>query len=208
MSDRGGRESRSRGGHRAERRERRPTASRRAGVARLFVAIYPPPDRVRALLDSLGRVELPDHRATPDEQVHMTVLFVGEVDASRLDGVKESVERAAAGVKPFDLRPLHLAPLPERGPARLVAAITDAPSPLLELHQRLVQRLAVGKRKAATFLPHVTLCRLRTPADVDVATPLVDVEPFRVDTLHLMQSHLGPDGATHRGLARVPLDDR
>jgi len=189
---------------RASGQRRRASAKKRS--ARLFVALYPPTDVAQALLARLPADELPPHRTTPVHKVHLTALFVGEVDTRELERVKESVESAARGVRRFELQPLHLSPLPSgKDDARLVAAITDAPSPLLELHERLAHRLANTRKHEGRFLAHLTLCRFARPAAVDVATPLTDLPSFRVDSISLMQSRLGPDGAEHRGLARVPL---
>lgn len=196
-----GRSPRSRG---ATGQRRRAAAKRR--TARLFVALYPPAEVASELLARLPLDELPAHRATPQHKVHLTALFIGEVDTRELDRVKESVESAARGVNAFELQPLHLSPLPTgKEDARLVAAITDAPNQLLELHERLAHRLSGQRKRDGRFLPHLTLCRFERPARVDLATTLTDLEPFRVESISLMQSRLGEAGATHRGLARVGL---
>lgn len=197
-----GRSSRGRG----PTQDRRRTAAK-LGAARVFVALYPPAATTGALLAKLDEHELPTHRATTHEQLHLTALFIGDVLERDLPRVRESVESAARGVAPFELAPLHLAPLPVDGPARLLAAICDMPSALGELHDRLVHRLATRKRRTQPFLPHLTLCRFERPVELDLADSLLDVPPFRVETVHLMQSRIGPDGALHRGLARVPLGD-
>jgi RNA 2',3'-cyclic 3'-phosphodiesterase len=195
-----GRSPRGRGASQERRR-----AAAKLGTARVFVALYPPAGTTGALLAKLADHDLPPHRATTHDQLHLTALFVGDVLERDLERVRESVTSAARGVAPFDLAPLHLAPLPQDGPARLLAAICDLPSALSELHERLAHRLATHKRSSQTFLPHLTLCRFERPVELDLADSLLDVPPFRVETVHLMQSRLGPDGALHRGLARVPL---
>ena len=191
---------------RASGQRRRAAAKRR--TARLFVALYPPADVAAQMLARLPVDALPTHRTTPAHKVHLTALFVGEVDTRELERVRESVESAARGVRRFELQPLHLSPLPTgKDAARLIAAITDAPSPLLELHERLAHRLANTRKRESRFLPHLTLCRFARPASVDLATPLTDLAPFGVDSISLMQSRLGPDGAEHRGLAKIALRD-
>jgi len=184
------------------RRSRRAAAN---GTLRLFVALYPDGATANALFEALTREELPPHRLTPHEQLHLTAHFIGEVEERRLADVVESVAGAARSVAPFVLQPLHLAALPETGPARLVAAVTDLPSALLELHERLVARLARGRNKRETFLPHFTLARFATPARVAVDAALVHVPPLAVTTVHLMQSRIGAGAVQHRGLARFEL---
>ena len=177
-------------------------------MARLFVAIYPPIEtasRLLAQLDRLGPEALPEHRRTRVDKVHLTVLFLGEVDARDVDRTAESVERAAAGVRAFDLCPRWLMTLPPQKPARLVAAGTDAPSALIELRKRLVQRLSSGRRRVQDFLPHLTLCRFTRPTPVELEPRPLDVEGFPVTELSLMQSRLEPSGSEHRRLLRVAL---
>jgi RNA 2',3'-cyclic 3'-phosphodiesterase len=184
------------------RRVRRASAH---GALRLFVALYPDGATSKALFEALAHEELPPHRQTPREQLHLTAHFVGEVDERQLASVVESIAGAARAIAPFVLQPLHLATLPESGPARLVAAVTDLPSALLELHERLVARLARGRSKRETFLPHLTLARFTTPTRVAIDSALVHVPPISVTTVHLMQSRIGDGAVSHRGLAKFEL---
>lgn len=177
-----------------------------ADTLRLFVALYPPGELTQAMCRSLEALDLPPFRATPPAQVHLTLQFIGERSERELDEVRESVERSAAGLRPFALTPLRLRSLPERGPARLVACETDAPADLLEIQRRLARRLARSPRERAgdAFLPHLTLARFRSPVAVRVDHPL-DLTAFPVDAILLMRSILKPGGAVHAELARYPL---
>ena len=176
---------------------------------RLFVAVYPPERVARALLAELDTLSIPEHRVTPVEQIHLTLQFIGDTRTKDLERVRESVERSVSGMHSFTLTPMRLLSLPERGPARLIAASTDAPAPLLEIHRRLAHRLARETRNNASdrFLPHFTLCRFArgtagAPADREIAC-----EPFRVDAVSLVKSILRPGGAAHAEVARFPLAD-
>ena len=182
--------------------------SGRRPVMRLFVAVYPPVDAARGMLELLHGLELPEHRLVPPEQVHMTLHFVGDTDARQLDEVMESVERAAAGIEAFDLTPRELVCLPDRGDPRLMAVVTHAPAGLLEIQRRLAKKLAKPPRERQEFLPHLTVCRLRYGAKVwrvegagEVALP-----SFAVREVKLMESVLRPGGAEHREVGRVELE--
>jgi 2'-5' RNA ligase len=180
--------------------------SGRRPVMRLFVAAYPPVDAARGMLELLNGLELPENRLVPPEQVHMTLHFVGDTDKRQLEDVMESVQRAAAGVKAFDLRPRELMCLPERGDPRLVAVETDAPAGLLEIQRRLSAKLARPARDRQRFMPHVTLCRFANGARVwRVERRTVETEAFAVREIRLMDSVLRPGGAEHREVGRVGL---
>jgi 2'-5' RNA ligase len=183
--------------------------SRPESNLRLFVAAYPPEDAARSMLRLLRKADLPDHRATPLEQVHLTIQFIGDTPAKDLERVIESVERSASGLRRFDLAPEHLVSLPQRGPARLVALETDAPAPLRELHRRLVTRLAnaVRSKLDERFLPHFTLCRFRRPRMMEPIRQALELEPFAVPRIVLMRSVLGPQGAVHHEVARFELEE-
>lgn len=172
---------------------------------RLFLALYPPLASAHALRSALDTLELPPHRTTALDQLHLTVLFLGDVAARELPALQESVERAAAAVEPFELAPQRLAALPDQGLPRLIAAVTDAPKPLLELRRRLVARLAANKVKTSEFLPHFTLCRFGAPVKYELPPHTLSCTPFRVETLSLQDSVLRQDGAEHRQLARFAL---
>jgi 2'-5' RNA ligase len=180
----------------------KPTAN-----MRMFVAAYPSHESARAMLKAAEKLSLPPHRVLPREQVHLTLQFIGDVPANELDAVTESVERSAAGLPTISLTPAKLISLPDRGPARLIAAETDAPGTLMELQRRLAHRLASNSRDKddRPYRPHLTLCRFRSPArGVTVDQPL-NAPSFEVDRIVLMRSTLKPDGAHHHEVAAVAL---
>ncbi len=188
---------------------------------RLFVAAYPPPDAVDYLIGRVAELELPPHRTTPRDQIHLTLQFIGDTPESELARTLESVERATGGLAATRLRLLRLLALPARGPARLVAAETDSPATLVELHDRLESRLESrlvgrlahdpGKARGRRYRPHLTLCRFRTPAPFLVPDNLFDeseagaAPAFPLDELRVIRSVLRPTGAEHSVLARFPL---
>ena len=181
--------------------------SRPRANLRLFVAIYPPVDISRQLLDSLQSHDLPEHRTVPAEQLHMTLHFIGDTPAKQLDATIESVQRATAGISAFDLTVQRLITLGHRRSARLVAAETDRPPELLEIQRRLVTRLARSPRRnpADRFRPHLTLCRFKKPTKGIALDSSLDTEPFRVQQVVLMKSTLRSDGAQHHEITSCAL---
>lgn len=171
---------------------------------RLFVAVYPPPSIAETLIERLATCELPPHRLTPTEQIHLTLQFIGDMPSRRLDTTIESVDRAAAGLRGTTLHIERFITLPDRGPARLVAAATDLPATIRELHERLARRFATRVRRPDGYLPHLTLARFRTPAQVpELATP-INLH-FDVRCISLMRSTLQPSGAIHHLVHQVDL---
>ena len=182
-----------------------PQSRRRGQPLRLFVAAYPPPAVSETLLGRCTSITLPPHRLTPPEQVHMTLHFLGDVPIPELPEVEESVRRSAAGLGAFELRITRLRSLPERGPARLVAAEADEHPTLAEVHRRLVHRLAMKPRARDRFLPHFTLLRFTGGgAPVNIEQPM-DPVVFEMREIVLVRSVLKPSGAEHAEVIRAPL---
>lgn len=181
--------------------------SQRGRELRLFVAVYPPPEVATAL--QAHRRALLDRgvREVPPGQVHLTLQFIGPTLPGELDRVAESVRASCAGIGPFALRPLRLRTLPARGVPRLIAAETDAPPAVLEVHRRLAHRLARSPRRdsADRFLPHLTLCRFRAGERSDRVDAEIDCAPFEVARVLLMRSILTSAGAEHSALAGFDL---
>ncbi len=174
---------------------------------RLFVAVYPPPETAVALLAALTQLDLPPNRVVTSGQVHVTLHFIGETPESKVDAIAESVRHAAGGLASFALTPRRLITLPQRPPVRLVVAETDRPAALMELHRRLVTRLARNPRHRAgdRYRPHLTLCRLGSPAKLPAIEVPLGVPPFMVQEIALVRSTLRPQGAHHETVRVIDL---
>jgi 2'-5' RNA ligase len=173
---------------------------------RLFVAAHPPEAVCGGLLGELAGLGREDLRPVPAAQVHLTLVFIGNRDSRELDATLASVEASVRGLPAFPLRPVRLVPLPRPGLARTIAAETDRPATLLEIHERLVRRLArnPSPRPRDSFRPHLTLGRFRHEVACELDLPLATA-PFRVESVAVLASDLRPDGAVHRELARLTL---
>lgn len=178
--------------------------ARARSILRLFLAAYPSANVASQWLDALDKAQLPPCRITPLEQIHLTLLFIGDTPARQLETVSESIERACSGIGPFHLTPQNFIALPDEKPdepARLIAIECDAPPLLLELQRRLAARLA-GKprtKQGKPFRPHFTLCRFRPPVVLEQGLSNIPLakQPIAVNTIHLMRSTLKPTGAQH-----------
>ena len=180
----------------------------RSDTLRLFVALYPPPEVAASLLAALTPLTLPDHRVTPADHVHLTLMFIGDRRAKELREVRESVERSASGLGAFELTPQRLITIPtpsQGGPPRLVAATTSSPPALLEIQRRLATRLARPDERHKAYLPHITLCRYAHEATSDPIDQPITIAPFRVDRVQLMSSFITRAGAKHEVQAQIPL---
>jgi 2'-5' RNA ligase len=178
---------------------------------RLFVAVYPPAPVAEQLARVAAAVPLAGSNPVPQGQIHLTLQFIGDTPSREVERVMESVDRAAAGIGPFELATHSLVCLPTSGSVRVIAAETSRPGPLLELHKRLALRLAKPATKkragddAEGFLPHVTLRRFASAgAERSGPWPMEEAR-FSVERLVLVRSTLSAHGAAHHEVGAVTL---
>jgi len=174
---------------------------------RLFVGLRPPEPIRTQLLGLMGG--LPGARWQSDEQLHLTLRFIGEVDRPRA----EDAALALAGVQfpAFDLALAGVGMFDARGRPNAVWAGVRPHDELARLHRKVDQAMVRAglEPERRAYLPHVTLARMNAPAGAadrwlaDHAA--LASEPFRCDALILFESHLGREGASYAAVARYPL---
>jgi RNA 2',3'-cyclic 3'-phosphodiesterase len=132
---------------------------------RLFAAI-PIPDPARGqILGLLGKLRATDWpvRWVPDEGLHLTLKFFGEVAPERLEVIDEAVRFAARGTGELPLQLDELGSFPGGSRARVLWIGFSTASALELLQDRLERGCeAIGfPPEGAPFRPHVTLGRVR-----------------------------------------------
>jgi 2'-5' RNA ligase len=146
------------------------------------------------------------------DNFHLTLKFLGRVDATRLDAVAGALARASAGCRPFALqvRGLGAFPTPAR-PRVLWAGVDEGAVPAAGLAGRIDAALVeLGfEPESRPFSAHVTLGRVREPRPNHALAPaLAGGDTFgrqHVDRLALMRSELSPGGARYTELVAIPL---
>jgi len=132
---------------------------------RLFTGIALP-DRVTGEL----RGRLPDWQRrlafgkwTHPDDWHVTLHFLGEMPADRVDDVQKALDRAASVIPPFELQLADLGTFgAPRSPSILWIGLPNPPEPLFALHAELGRTLLdhVGfKAEQRPYRPHLTIAR-------------------------------------------------
>jgi RNA 2',3'-cyclic 3'-phosphodiesterase len=185
---------------------------------RLFVAVDVPVGLLEALNDSLAplraRTEVTSARWTTPANQHVTLKFLGWVDADALDPVTATLVSVASSHEPSTITLAGLGAFPSERRARVLWAGLDDPAGLLsalasDLEAALVP---VGfKAEKRGFTPHLTLARFKPPASIaGVLSEEQGAAPARFDVDHLVlyRSHLHPKGASYEVLGTIPLGPR
>ncbi len=170
--------------------------------ARLFFALWPDDD-ARKLLSTLAhRAQLEcGGRATPENKVHLTLFFLGAVEAARAITIRSAAERVNGS--PFDLT---LDKIGHWRHNRIVwAGATQVPAALVTLVADLTRELAAEglKGEDRPYVPHLTLVRNaeRKPAP----TP-IEPHAWHVQSFALVQSIPTAGGVRYEVLCHWPLN--
>lgn len=178
---------------------------------RLFIALRPPPF-VRALL-AAAMSGVPHARWQDDDQLHLTLRFIGAVErpvaediAVAIGSIHAAAPRLAiAGVGRFD----------HRGRTETLWAGIKPDPALLALYRKVDQAMVrVGlPHEPRAYLPHITLARLPRAAGVEIEVArwlaehaTLSAPSFPASHVILHESTLGSGGARYETIARWPLE--
>lgn len=174
---------------------------------RLFVGLRPPAAIRQRLLGLMGGV--PGARWQSDEQLHITLRYIGEVDRRMAEDV--AIALGQIHFAPFDVCVDGVGQFDSRGRPNAIWAGLRPHDAAAQLHHKLDQamvRLGLEPERRA-YLPHITLARLNGPANI-ADRFLADhagltSEPFGFTHFTLFESHLAGEGAIYETVERYPL---
>jgi len=188
---------------------------------RCFIAIELPDGIKKGLKELQSRFkagsQAPVKWVDPDN-IHLTLKFLGNVAADRMDEITTAMTQAVRGTPsfPLEVREVGVFPNPRR-----VQIVWVGLSGEVEKLARLQQRIESGLEslgfppEGRRFTPHLTLARLRERATPDERAKLgqliADTEfeaaqSFMVDTVNLMKSQLTREGPIYTRLSSAALD--
>jgi len=169
-------------------------------MIRLFIAV-PVPEEIRFILHSMGR-SIHGAKGVPQEQIHLTLRFIGEVDGTLFHDIAEQL--ATISSSRFTMKIEGVGHFPPRGKPRVVWAGIEDNSHLGSLKRKVDTALLhcglpPDKRK---FAPHITLARLNTSSLQRITEFLsgnafLEFPSFEVNSFQLYSSRLGHKGAVH-----------
>jgi 2'-5' RNA ligase len=174
---------------------------------RLFVAIRPPEVIRDLLIDAMD--DSPEFRWQDDEQLHITLRFIGEVERPVADDLADALTRVRSA--PFELRIAGAGRFEQRSSGALWAGVEPKP-PLAALAAK-IERVCVGvglEPERRAFHPHITLARwrgrrTRETADFLDRTRGLSSPPFAVTEFILFESRLSRHGARYEEVASYRL---
>ena len=183
---------------------------------RTFIAVEIPESiksRIERLQEPLRQIGAKVSWTKPSN-IHLTLKFLGGVEASRIERVSRAVERAARGIAPFEVEIGGTGCFPSpRSPRVLWVGLPDVPEALRQLYSNLESELEregfpLEKRR---FSPHLTIGRIREQHNATaVAEALIasgfEPEAFKANEVIVMRSDLKPTGSIYTRQAIIKLD--
>ncbi|MDQ3143343.1 MAG: RNA 2',3'-cyclic phosphodiesterase [Pseudomonadota bacterium] len=173
---------------------------------RLFVAIRPPEDVRDLLLDTMEG--LPALRWQDDEQLHLTLRFIGEVERPLAEDIAAAL--GTLRFTPFHIRVAGVGRFDHHQRGALWAGV-EPRAPIAALAAK-VERICVGAGLAPerrAYHPHITLARWGRGAGNSLDPFLarhaaLRSKEFEVAAVTLFESRLGRDGAHYETVADYP----
>src|SRR4051812_42937741 len=174
---------------------------------RLFVAIRPPEPIRDLLIDAMD--DSADFRWQDEEQLHVTLRFVGEVEEPLAVDLADALGRIRAD--PFLLRIKGVGRFEQRSGGALWAGV-EPKEPLAALAAK-VERVCQGvglEPERRAYHPHITLARwkgrrTREAEDFLKRRQGLVSDPFEVAEFALFESRLSRHGAHYQAVANYQL---
>lgn len=174
---------------------------------RLFVALSLPAGIRDLLVDTMH--DSPELRWSPEEQLHLTLRFIGEVERPQAEDLAAALGRARHA--PFSLSLAGCGTFDRRAGGALWAGVAPR-EPVATLAQRIERAcvMAGAEPERRAFHPHITLARWRGRRPEALA-PFVQhhgglTSPsWQVTSFTLFESHLSRHGAHHELITEYPL---
>lgn len=170
--------------------------------------------RLASLQETLAR-SAAEVKWVEEENLHVTLLFLGEVDERDLVAVCRAVAAGAATQAPFPLTVEKVSCFGSpRRPRTLWAGVGAGTQEVVALHAALeppLQELGCYRREERAYTPHITLGRVKSdrPNDALAAALARKADWVGGETVvrevHVMGSELTPQGPVYTVLSRAKL---
>ena len=195
---------------------------------RVFIALLPDKIFLESLLDSIepAKEKYSDLRWVPEENLHITLAFLGEINRENLSAITGAAEQTSAAVQTnfaqqtsaarreaahgIHVTSQRLFTLPRNRPANVLAAGFDSGGEQISFLARgLVKKLnecgMLLNENEKNHLPHITVARKGRKEMLIAKDDLSIHAEGKVISLGVFESILSGRGAVYNLLASFPL---
>lgn len=175
---------------------------------RLFVAAQLPEELKTYLVQARQAYSGPNTRLVPEQNLHLTLYFIGNVPAEEEEEIRQKLAAVARKHQPFTLALEQLEPGPKPTTPRLIWVRFWQQDTFVQLSRELTNVLSVTPPKQEKFIPHVTLARfkkeIRARHNLPVVSPSEETL-YPVQSIALWQSKLASPHPEYSVLEEYPL---
>lgn len=174
---------------------------------RLFIACEIP-DNIK---EEMLKIRLSDsYKTTKKDNLHITLLFLGDTDDSMIPEIKNSLAGCLKEIKQFDTEITTVGQFPEKGMARIIFLTGDKGcNELTNLAERVRENMGLlGFHDNKPFRFHITIGRLNENCNFKDSS-FQKEKPlkmgFSIDKVTLYKSELNSNGALYSKLSEYKL---
>ncbi|MBW2492420.1 MAG: RNA 2',3'-cyclic phosphodiesterase [Deltaproteobacteria bacterium] len=179
---------------------------------RTFIAIEIPENiisKIQELQESIKAKGFNIRWVRP-ENIHLTLKFIGDVEAAKISEITEALSKTVEGYIPISLKSKGLGLFPGiKNPRVLWVGLTGQLESLVKLQKTLDENLKVlgFPKEKRPFKGHLTMGRIKAKIDAKKLGDALmkfrnfESETFTADQIVLYKSELKPSGAVYTKLA-------
>jgi 2'-5' RNA ligase len=185
---------------------------------RCFIAIHLPSSiqlQISDYIRDLKKISS-DVRWIKVENIHLTLKFLGEIDPTRVELIKQTLSPLSTEFSQFSINISGTGCFPNKKRPRVfwLGVEQGKENPLFNLHSWLDNKIAAlgFEKENRRFSPHLTLGRVKGKDLVDFSDLFNYIEQvpfspidFQVEEILFMRSFLKPTGAEYQVIESYPL---
>ena len=174
---------------------------------RCFIGIPIPEGIRRSIMNYVGRIQstLSGVKWVKEENLHITLRFLGGVDEAKIESIKKVVEETSRNFSVFSCQLTGTGYFPSPRRAKVIwIGVKEGGEELSRISRDLENRIIkLGFNKEKPFHPHLTIGRIKGVRTLNI--PDYRNGTFTVHEVVLYQSTLTPQGPIYDGLFKAEL---
>jgi RNA 2',3'-cyclic 3'-phosphodiesterase len=173
-------------------------------MPRLFFALPIPIELRQKLLSSSPRKHFHGIRFTPEENLHITVHFLGATEEEKLPEIILKAKEISQSTSSFNLKFDSFKTIFEKRKPVMIWAQFEENSSYENLSLKLREAIATDEKRKPN--PHATMARIKQVKELPFGIPKSESFSFAVDELQLLESFTHADGAQYKVIASWKLN--
>lgn len=168
-------------------------------------------EKIREIYELLGKTKARLKLVEP-QNIHLTIKFLGEIDSSMVEKIKNEMEEAIEGIKPFVAKLKGIGAFPDERHIRVIWIGFYDDGETINISKNIDERLAkYGFRKEKDYKPHVTIARMKSREGREEIRRIIEENKekefgeIKCQAIKLKQSILTPQGPIYRTIREVSL---